>query len=67
MSKRNAFEELQEELEGKFTPEKEESLKSKITGTVGSLTFIAEIIELFVTKLFSVLIGKGANNKEEKQ
>lgn len=66
MSKQNAFHELQKELEEKFTEEKEQLIKNRVQGSVGSLAFIAEIIELFFTKLFTVLVGKGAPRNQEK-
>ena len=65
MSK-NVFKELQAELESKFTEEKDESLKMKVKGSVNGLMFIADIFELFITKLFSILIGKGAEHNKKK-
>ena len=64
MSK-NVFEELQKELESKFTEEKEQSLKMKVKSSLGGLTFLADIFELFLTKFFSVLIGKGADHSRK--
>ena len=65
MSK-DVFQEYQEELESKFTPEKEEEIKLEVGGSVGGLRFIADIFELFLTKFISVLVGKGADHSNKK-
>lgn len=66
MSK-NVFKELQTELESKFTEEKDANLKMQIKGSMGGLMFIADIFELFLTKFFSVLIGKGADHPKKNK
>ena len=62
MSK-NVFKELQEELESKFTKERDDQLKLKVKGSIGGLMFIADLFELFVSKLMNVIIGKGGDHK----
>ncbi len=65
MSK-NVFQELQEELESKFTKEKDDHLKLQVKGSMNGLTFIADIFELFLTKFINVFIGKGGDHKNKK-
>lgn len=62
MSK-NVFKDLEEELESKFTTEKEENLKVQVKGSMGGLMFVADIFELFLTKFFSVMVGKGGDHQ----
>ena len=64
MSK-NVFKEYQSELESKFTEEKDQNLKLQVKGSMDGLMFIADIFELFITKLFSVIVGKGADHTKK--
>ena len=62
MSK-NTFKELEKELEQQFTQEKDQNIKLRVKGSLDSLAFIADIVELYLGKFFSILIGKGNSKK----
>lgn len=57
--KKNVFKELEKELEEGFVGQKDEEVKMQVKGSVNSLSFIAELFELFVSHFFGAMIGKG--------
>jgi len=63
---KNAFKDLEKELEKKFTSNKDDSIKTQVKGSLDSLGFLGDLFDLYLSKLFSILIGKGRSKKDLK-
>ncbi len=69
MNEKNNFERLLEEYEAQLNQEKQDSIKNGIWGTLGVFKFIGVMVDMYVPKMFQMLIelSGGAEQKNESE